>query len=248
MTLIAIGGAEDKQNKAVVLRAVLNAAKDSASRVHVITTATNYPDDVAKTYRDAFARLGVKNCEISHIETAAEAGEQSFLDSIDHADIVFFSGGDQSKLARILKDTPFTDKLQERREKDLIIAGTSAGAAVMSACMVTGGTPEDARRKGGIKTGDGFGFAEDIIFDTHFMNRGRLPRLFNLVAADPSKTGIGLDEDTAVILHKDGKIEVIGSGSVTIVTKSPDATSTDQSFTPADFDVKTLRHGARHRL
>jgi len=248
MTLIAIGGAEDKQNKAEVLRAVLDTAKGSASRVHVITTATNYPDEVAETYQNAFTRLGVQACEISHIETANEAADPDFLRKIDKADIVFFSGGDQSKLARILKDTPLTDKLKKRRTTGLIIAGTSAGAAVMSACMVTGGTPEDAARKGGITTGDGFGLAENIIFDTHFMNRGRLPRLFNLIAANPSKTGIGLDEDTAAILHDDGRLDVIGSGSVTIVTKNSDTKAAEGSFTAAEFHVKTLQRGAQHRL
>lgn len=248
MTLIAIGGAEDKQNKVEVLRAVLDAAKGTASRIHVITTATNYPDEVAETYRNAFDRLGVKECRISHIETPAEAADKTLLREIDHADIVFFSGGDQSKLARILKDTPLIEKLKERRDEGLIIAGTSAGAAVMSACMVTGGAPEDAARKGAITTGDGFGFAEDIIFDTHFMNRGRLPRLFNLIAAAPAKTGIGLDEDTAVILHKDGQIDVIGSGSVTIVTKASAPTSTDETFDAAEFHVKTLQRGAKHSL
>jgi len=235
MTLIAIGGGEDKGRNAAVLGAVLAEAKGKKSRILVITGATSYPEDVAKDYRSAFANLGVSSCEIVHPQTPAEAYDPAFLKKIAAADVIFFSGGDQSKLVEALEGTQALSAIQEHYRNGGVVAGTSAGAAAMSTCMITGGQPEEADRPDAITSGTGFGFAEKIIFDTHFMNRGRLPRLFNLLAKNPDKTGIGLDEDTALILRADGSMEVVGSGAVTFVTKNDKAAQ--------GFDVRHLKRG-----
>jgi cyanophycinase len=216
MTLIAIGGKEGKSGDMAVLRRVLDEAKGSASRVHVITTATGYPEEVGETYRNAFAGLGVA-CDVTHIATRAEANDATLAQKIGEADVVFFSGGDQLKLATILNGTAVLDAIRRREGEGAVIAGTSAGAAIMSQLMICGGDPEKAMQKGEIQLSSGFGLSPDAVFDTHFMNRGRLPRLFNVVASSPEKTGIGLDEDTGVIIRSSGEMEVIGSGAVTVV-------------------------------
>lgn len=253
MTLIAIGGGEDKVGESVVLKRVLEEGKGTESRICVITTATGYPEEVGQTYRDAFARLGA-TCDVAHITTAKDADSAAFLKTIEEADIVFFSGGDQTKLSAVFNETDCLSLLAEKHRKGDVIAGTSAGAAVMSQLMITGGRPENGMVKGKIQSETGFGLASDIIFDTHFMNRDRLPRLYNLVASDPRKIGCGLDEDTGVILKDDQTIEVIGNQTVTIVDGRNLTDSTfakvkeGEVFKAEGFAVHTLKPGEKQRL
>lgn len=250
MTLIAIGGNEEKTGDMQVLKRVLAEAKGAASRVHVITTATGYPEEVGQTYRDTFRSLGV-DCEVTHVATRAEASESELLKNIGAADVVFFTGGDQLKLATILGGTPFLDAVRERLSEGAVVAGTSAGAAVMSQLMIYGGDPEKAMQKGEVALTAGFGLAPDVVFDTHFMNRGRLARLFNVIATAPDKTGIGLDENTGVILRADGELEVIGSGAVTIVggrnlTRCNIAQiERGETIVAEGFQVTTLKAGSK---
>ncbi|MEZ0224075.1 MAG: cyanophycinase [Alphaproteobacteria bacterium] len=252
MTLIAIGGAEEKTGDMDVLKRVLAEAKGAASRVHVITTATGYPEEVGQTYRDTFRLLGI-DCEVTHISSRAEAGDVELLKQIGAADVVFFTGGDQLKLATILDGTPFLEAVRERHESGAVVAGTSAGAAVMSQLMIYGGDPEKGMQKGEIALTAGFSLAPDIVFDTHFMNRGRLSRLFNVIAMAPCKTGIGLDEDTAIILRNDGEMEVAGSGAVTVVngkslTSNVTAIERGEEIIATGYSVTTLTSGQKFRL
>lgn len=252
MTLIAIGGAEDKTGDMTVLKHVLAEARGATSNVHIVTTATAYPEEVGQTYRDAFKALGV-DCRISHITTRAAANDDELLKQIGAADVVFFAGGDQLKLATILGGTAFLDAVRERHEAGAVIAGTSAGAAAMSLLMIYGGDPEKAMEKGEVTLTEGFGLAPGVVFDTHFMNRGRLSRLFNVVAAAPAKTGIGLDEDTAIVWRKNGEMEVIGSGAVTIVDgKNLTRCNITQiergeKIEAEGFNVTTLKAGDRYK-
>lgn len=218
MTLIAIGGAEDKTGDMTVLKRVVAESGIENPRVLVITTATSYPVEVAEKYKTAFAQLGV-TAEALHITQRRQAKDKAMAAKLDAADIIFFSGGDQTKIAYALNDTPFLAALKRREQEGAVIAGTSAGAAAMSHLMIAGGNPAKPADKGGLKTRTGLGLMPDVVFDTHFMNRGRLPRLFNAVAADSTKTGIGLDEDTGVIIRQGQDIEVVGSGAVTVVDK-----------------------------
>jgi cyanophycinase len=216
MTLIAIGGAEGKSGDMTVLKRVLAEAPTADPRVLVITTATAYPEEVGQDYRDAFGQLGI-SCDVEHIATREMANDKGVVEKINSADVVFFTGGDQSKLARILNDTDSLKAVKARHDAGAVIAGTSAGAAAMSSLMICGGNPERAMTKGEVETGEGFSLVPGAVIDTHFSNRGRLTRLFSITAAAPDKTGIGLDEDTGIVWRKGGDIEVIGSGEVTLV-------------------------------
>lgn len=215
MTIIAIGGAEDKTGGMTVLKRVLAEAGAASPRVLVITTATGYPEEVAEKYRDAFARLNVAP-DIRHITTKAEADTPASVASLKNYDVVFFSGGDQEKLSAAFGGTAFLAALAAREAEGAVVAGTSAGAAAMSQLMITGGDPRKALKPGGLGLGEGLSFTPDIVFDTHFNQRHRLKRLFGAAAADSRKVGVGLDEDTGVVI-KNGNYEVVGKGRVTVL-------------------------------
>jgi cyanophycinase len=252
MTLIAIGGNEEKTGNMEVLRRVLDEAKGASSRVVVVTTATGYPEEAAQTYRAAFKLLGV-DCEVAHVATRAAAGDAELLKLIRAANIVFFTGGDQLKLATILNGTPFLEAVRESHAAGSVVAGTSAGAAAMSQLMIYGGDPEKALQKGEVALAAGFGLAPGVVFDTHFMNRGRLARLFNVIATAPDKIGIGLDENTGVILRAEGELEVIGSGAVTIVggknlASNITAIERGEEIVATGYSVTTLTAGQKFRI
>ena len=253
MTLIAIGGNEGKSGDMTVLNRVLAEARGAASRVLVITTATGYPEEVGQTYRDAFAALGV-TCDVEHTATAEAANDPALIRKIEAADVIFFTGGDQNKLTAVFNGSDALNAIAARHLNGGVVAGTSAGAAAMSSLMVCGGSPKHAMRKGEIETGEGFGLTPEVVFDTHFMNRGRLKRLFAITAAAPEKTGIGLDEDTAVIYRTDGELEVIGAGAVTLVDAKNLTRNNIAKAAPGDriraegFQVKKLKAGDRFRL
>lgn len=211
MTIIAIGGGEDKTGDMSVLRRVLSETGKAAPSVLVITTATGYPEEVGQNYKNAFGLMGVTP-DVRHVTDAAGAADAELISAMQSADVVFFSGGDQSRLSAVFGVSPFIDALMARG--DVVIAGTSAGAAAMSSLMITGGDPEE----GTISSGAGLGITPAVVFDTHFSERGRLPRLFAMAAQDSRKTGVGLDENTAIVL-KSGRAEVVGGGTVTTLAK-----------------------------
>lgn len=217
MTFIAIGGAEDKQGDMTVLKRVLAESGKDAPRVCVITTATEYPDDARQRYVEAFAKLGIVP-DVQYIDSRAMAARADVVQSVAVADVVFFSGGDQSRLTTILAATPVSDVIAARfAAEDLVVAGTSAGAAAASSLMLTGGDPARGMQKGEVPMTAGFGFMPRCIIDTHFSERNRLSRLFNAVISNPAVAGIGIDEDTAIVARADGTLDVVGAGTVTIV-------------------------------
>ncbi len=218
--LVAIGGAEDKTAEAVILQQVLEMSDADAPVVGVITTASSVPDDVFPGYADVFARLGASETLDVRIRTRAHADEQKFVDMIDRCDVVFISGGDQMRLTNTMGGCRTLDAIRRRREAGAVVAGTSAGAACQSATMVYGGPSDDSLRKGAVKMSAGFGLVQDnVIIDTHFLERGRFSRLMEVGATNPEYIGIGLGEDAAV-LFSDGIVHSFGPGHVVIVDSS----------------------------
>ncbi|REL32898.1 cyanophycinase [Rhodohalobacter sp. SW132] len=228
-TLIAIGGNEQKKFKKTdesfhpqfgegfILQDIINNSDASNPRIEVITTASEIPDIVGKKYKETFLRLGVENVGILDIQDRDEADDSSTLERISNSDIILFSGGDQSKISRIIKDTLSHQLLRERYHKEkFTIAGTSAGAVVMSDKMISGGRNGTIIRKNDLKTGTGLGLIPEIVFDSHFIKRNRFGRLAEAVALHPDKLGVGLGEDTGVIIREGNILEIIGSGIVVI--------------------------------
>lgn len=230
--LIAVGGAEDKgvdEEKENINRldffkeGILNkivelAGKKEDPRIEVVTTASSIPDEVGRTYKKAFKRLGC--VEIGHlkINSREEAESSKVLERLERANCIMFSGGDQLRLCSILGGTEFISQLQERYQQDyFVIAGTSAGAAAMSHTMISGGPEEKAYLKGEVQLSIGFGFMKNVIIDTHFDTRGRFGRLAQAITNQPGELGIGLDEDTGIIVERGYRLKAIGSSSVVLI-------------------------------
>ena len=217
--LIAIGGAEDKTSEAEILRRVLSLSKKQAPIVGVITTASSVPDDVFGEYREVFSNLGASDVLDIRIRERGDAASQTFVEMIQNSDIVFISGGDQMRLTNILGGSAAMETIRERHQSGTVIAGTSAGAACQSRTMVYGGPADDSLRKGAVQMAAGFGLVDDVIIDTHFLERGRFSRLMEVGATNPEYLGVGLGEDAAVLFEGD-VIRAFGPGHVIIVDSS----------------------------
>lgn len=218
--LIIIGGAEDKENKKEILNRVCNSIDKDKDILLVATIATEYPKEAAAKYKKVFKGLDVKNIKILDISNRLEAFEQSNADLIKSAALIFFTGGDQLRITSLIGGTSVYDALKEVSQKGTIIVGTSAGASVMSDTMIVQGEDEDSPRKCTLKMAPGLGLIKDVIIDQHFAQRGRIGRLLTGIAQNPEVLGIGIDENTGIVVNKEGIIEVIGEGAVYFIDGS----------------------------
>jgi len=205
--------------EAGILRRIINKSKHKKkSRIKVITTASKVPREIGPEYVKAFNYLNAKNIDILHIERREQAMEPEVLNRLRAADVIMFSGGDQLRLTSILGGTPFHEIFLEKyRYEDFIYAGTSAGAAAASNNMIYQGSSSEALLKGEVKITSGLGLINDVIIDTHFVQRGRIGRLFQAVVGNPKTLGIGLGEDTGLLITNGQQMEAIGSGLVILV-------------------------------
>jgi cyanophycinase len=230
--LVAVGGAEDKGTdleKGIVQRNRLNFFElgilkniisiiQGEPRVEVITTASSIPDEVAENYVSGFQKLGCGNVGHLRIRNREDATIPEFIERLKACNCIMFSGGNQLRLSSIFGGTEFLDILKHRyQEEDFVIAGTSAGAMAMSNTMIYEGNAALANLKGEVKITTGLGLMHNVIIDTHFDKRGRFNRLAQAVAAQPGAIGIGLGEDTGIIVSAGHELKAIGSGSVVII-------------------------------
>lgn len=231
--LIAIGGAEDKGTNLEtgefqrnnlnffelgILRRVVEEAGGPSARIEVITTASMIPYEVGENYLNAFGKIGCTNIGLLHIRTRQDAMNDEYIERIRHCDAVMFSGGNQLRLSATDGGTEFLTILKRRyQEENFVIAGTSAGAMAMSNTMIYEGNATRAHLKGEVKITTGLGFLNTVIIDSHFEKRGRFGRLAQAVATNPSCIGIGLGEDTGMLITEGNKMEAIGSGLVMIL-------------------------------
>jgi cyanophycinase len=234
--LIIIGGAVDKGSftetdldknapknlnffEEGILKRIINESKyQEKSRIEVITTASKIPREIGPEYVKAFRYLGADNVDVLHIERREQASEIETLDRLRAADVVMFTGGDQLRLSSILGGTEFHDILLNKYQKeDFVYAGTSAGAAAASTNMIYQGSSQEALLKGEVKITSGLGLIDDVTIDTHFVQRGRIGRLFQAVVGNPKVLGVGLGEDTGLLITNGKMMEAIGSGLVILV-------------------------------
>jgi cyanophycinase len=230
--LISVGGAEDKGTTAEpgfkqkeslnffefgILKRIIKEMKGVDSIIEVITTASSIPEEVGQNYLEAFDKLGCHNVQIMHIKKREEVDNPEYLERLRKCDGVMFSGGNQMRLSMIFGGTEFLNITHERyMNEDFVIAGTSAGAMAMSNTMIYQGSSSKALLKGEVKMTTGLGFMHNVIIDSHFVTRGRFGRLAEAVAANPSCIGIGLGEDTGVLVTEGNNMEAIGSGLIII--------------------------------
>lgn len=229
--LLIIGGAEDKgegrlaiayRNPKFVEMEILKKLVSGNSknpRIEVITTASNEPEKEKQIYERAFKKMGYKNVGFINIQDKLEARDEAYVHRINQAESILFGGGDQFKIATILGGTLFAKALREKyfTDKDFTIAGTSAGAAVIPEVMIQSGGSYEALFESDLKTGGGIGLLEGCIIDTHFIKRGRFGRLAQAIVRNPGQMGIGLGEDTAILVKRGTQAECLGSGTVVII-------------------------------
>lgn len=231
--LVSIGGAEDKGTNLElgiiqrnnlnffelgILKKVASLIGDQGSRIEVITTASMIPEEVGENYLDAFAKFGYTNVGHLNIRNREDAIKPEYIERVRNCDGLMFSGGNQLRLTSIFGGTEILDILQRRyREEEFVISGTSAGAMAMSNTMIYEGNAAYAHLKGEVKITTGLAFVQGVIIDSHFDKRGRFLRLAQAVAANPGAIGIGLGEDTGVIIRQGRTFETIGSGAVIII-------------------------------
>ncbi len=219
--LLVIGGAEDKYNERRILRKFLSLAGDEKANILIIPVSSDYPEFAADVYVQAFRKLGVANPRVLRATSRQEVVEADIETLLKDVTGIFISGGDQMRLASILGGTKLSQKIENLvREDEIVLAGTSAGAAGMSASMIVRGESSSHPQRNSVRLSPGLGYLRNVIIDQHFSERGRLSRLITAVSFNPQNLGIGIDENTAIILDKEGHLEVFGDGTVTIVDGS----------------------------
>lgn len=204
--------------KGILKKIIFESAKKEDSKIEIVTTASKIPLIVGEEYIKAFNYLGAKNVGVLHIDKREEALSEEYYNRVKEADVLMFTGGDQLRLTSILGGTPLHDLiLSKYQNEELLYAGTSAGAAAASRSMIYQGSSNEALLKGEIKITSGLGLIDHVIIDTHFVRRGRMGRLFQAVVSNPKVMGIGLGEDTGLLITQGNQLEAFGSGVVILV-------------------------------
>lgn len=235
--LIIIGGHEDKEGDRLILKEV--AARVGDGLLVIATVASHRPEGYFDAYKAAFAPLGVTDLVELYVQDRAEAQDEATSRVIERAAGVFFSGGDQLRITSQIGDTPVERAIRELHRRGGVIAGTSAGASAMSETMLVTGSSAESHRIGSLHMGPGLGLLGGAIIDQHFAERGRIGRLLGAVAQNPRVLGIGIDEDTAIIVEN-GAFRVVGSGGVTVVDGSH---ATSSNIAEAGSDRTLSMHG-----
>lgn len=219
--LVIVGGAEDRLQDRIVLRKYVDYCGGSQARIRIITAASGDPQGVWQSYQSVFRSLGVNDVQRLALDDRASAHAPQLQSEILQADGIFMSGGDQSKLMDTLWDTPAYQSLHQSFHLNrCCIGGTSAGAAVMSRHMIAQGPAVLRPSKEAVDTDIGLGLLSQAVVDQHFSERRRLARLLSTLAMRPDLLGVGIDEDTALVIERGVAIEVIGQGTVTLIDPS----------------------------
>src|SRR5262247_3057420 len=239
-SLIAIGGAEDREDTKIILRSV--AERIGSGALVISTLASGYGDEVWEIYQALFTSMGVKRVKHLCMDHRDESLEDPRLEVLADATAVFFTGGDQLRITTRLGGTPLSERIEEIYRQGGIIAGTSAGATALGEMMLVGSPVEGICKLRDVMMTPGLGLVKNMIIDQHFSERGRIRRLLGAVAENPRMLGVGIDEDTAVVMESDGRFYALGSGAVYVVD-GHDLTYTNisqASFSRAlsVFDVK----------
>jgi cyanophycinase len=248
--VMPIGGAEEREPGGEILERFVALAGGDQARVAVIPTASTEPQESGERYATLFSKMGVAAVDWLRVARRPDANADPAIAFFEQVTGIFVTGGDQARLVELLGGTRTMERIRERNAEGVIVAGTSAGASILAAHALVGGTGiapsgDAAARKGMVELAAGWGLVQDLIIDQHFSERGRLGRLLAAFAANPGLVGIGLDEDTAVVIERTGLLETLGSGMVTIVD-GRDAIS--DYFTRETGEVLTVARSSLHVL
>ncbi|MCI9303687.1 cyanophycinase [Clostridium sp.] len=252
--LIIIGGAEDKKGDKEILKRVAKYIDPKNEKLIIATIATQYPEKSYENYKNIFSNLGVENIDKLDISNREEAFKKENIDLINDASSLFFTGGDQLRITSMIGGTPVYDAIKNLCINGGLIAGTSAGASVMSDTMIVEGEDDESPHKCTLKMSPGLGLVNNIIIDQHFAQRGRIGRLLTAIAQNPEVLGIGIDEDTAIVVSDKGTAEVIGSGAVYFIDGSSISYSnvseqySDEILSIFNVKIHVLKEGNRFNL
>lgn len=217
-TIMVIGGAEDKVHGREILQTFFNRAGGVNARLAIIPSASRDPEAISSRYRTIFEDMGTSAIEVFDIREREQGENPTWKDLLEECTGVFMTGGDQLRLCGLLAETPLMTKIRNlAREGKIVLAGTSAGAAVMGYHMIAGGGSGTSPNRSLVDLANGLDIIPEVIVDQHFHNRNRMCRLLSAIAAHPDKLGIGIDEDTCAMFEGDGIVKIIGKGTVTIV-------------------------------
>jgi cyanophycinase len=217
-SLIIIGGHEDKEDDREILRKVKE--RVNGGKLVIATVATRLPEEVAAEYIEVFTKLGVKQIEVLDIRNRQDAYKQDNIEKLNDASMIFFTGGDQLRITAHMGDSPVYTRIQEIYVGGGAIVVTSAGASVMSETMLVSGSQEESYRIGDLSMAPGFGLLRGVVVDQHFAQRGRIGRLIAAVSQNPRNLGIGIDENTAIVVENQNMLTVIGEGAIYVVDGS----------------------------
>ncbi len=232
--IIPIGGAENKSGKAVILNRVAQLAKQNGRSYLVVIPTASGREDTGPRYVDLFEELGVDEAVSIAPEERADCEKADYLKHIENATMIFFTGGNQMRLSTVLGGTSLAKLIKQQNANGVHVAGTSAGAAILSEHMIAGGEPGPTPTRQGVDLAAGLGLTNSVIVDQHFRQRDRLGRLLTAVFYSPFKTGIGIDENTAAFINSEGEFEVVGGGAVTVID-------------PSNLQYSSTDHVRRHK-
>lgn len=216
--IVVVGGAEDRLRDKVILRRFLELSDGVDGKVLILTAASSDQAASWTGYERVFLEMGATNTSHLPIHTIEDANSPDTINRILNADGIFLTGGDQRRLMERLWETDAARALHQAFHlRSCCIGGTSAGAAVMSRIMLAEGDTPQLPEKDAAILGLGLGFVSNAIIDQHFSQRRRLGRLLSALAQRPDLLGVGIDEDTALIIDRGRGVEVIGNGTVTLI-------------------------------
>lgn len=251
--LVIIGGAEDRSGDCKILRAFLRLAGGRTAQIVILTAATSEPQEAGETYIDLFSRLGAASVLAVDTRSPNDANHVNAVRALGQATGIFFTGGDQSRIVERIQGTLLEDAIRMRYAEGAVIAGTSAGAAIMPDVMILRGDSETSPRGDAVTLGAGLGFVSGILVDQHFAQRGRLGRLLTALLLKPATIGVGVDENTALIVQGD-EFEVLGEGAVTVVDESEtsynnlDSVWRNESMSVFGVKLHVLSEGCRFNI
>lgn len=217
--LMPIGGAEDKMDDKIILSTFTQLAGGKSARIAIVPTASSI-ETAGLRYKALFLGMGVESAEVVYIGSREDANDGENLEIVNGATGIFLTGGNQLRLSALIGGTMFEEVVKARNRAGVVVAGTSAGASILSDHMVALGASGNTPKLRMAQMMAGFGLISNVILDQHFRQRDRIGRLLALVASNPKLLGIGIDEDTAVMFSDEEVLEVIGKHSVTIVDGS----------------------------
>ena len=253
--ILVIGGAEDKVHGKEILQTFFQRSGGTDAVIGIVPCASREPILIGERYYRLFRDMGAKEIKVLDVRDRNGANDSGYRNFVEECSGIFLTGGDQLRLCGLMADTSLMDRIVAKaRKREISLAGTSAGAAVMGHHMISGGSSAESPNRGLVDMAKGLDIIPGVLVDQHFYNRNRLARLLSAVSDHPELLGIGIDEDTCAVFESDGMIQVIGKGAVTIVDaqemtySNRDRASGNQPLSMHNLKLHILGYGDRYDL